>query len=105
MDWRCASNPVTCGSSKRRQELAGQASADATTNEIEVALTFENCSTNQYEQVDLVWYYDDSNMVKLRVVMGREENDKTRTAAIIPLASMIVRLRLFANPPCQSTGR
>ena len=32
---------------------------DAATNEIEVFVTVENHPTNQYEQVDLVWYYDD----------------------------------------------
>src|ERR1700745_926285 len=62
--------------------------------EIEVCVTVENHPTNQYEQADLVWYYDDSNMVKLgqelvdgslSVVMGREEHDQTRTIAIIPL--------------------
>lgn len=79
---------------------------DATEREIEVRVKVENQPTNQYEQVDLVWYYDDSNMVKLgqelvdgklSVVMGREENDKTRTVAIIPLASTSVQLRLFAK--------
>jgi regulation of enolase protein 1 (concanavalin A-like superfamily) len=53
--------------------------------------------------VDLVWYYDDSHMVKigeelvdgkLSVVMGREENDKTRTINIIPITSPPVQLRL-----------
>ena len=79
---------------------------DITKDEIEVSVSVENKPTNQYEQVDLVWYYDDSNMVKLgeelvdgklSVVMGREENDKTRTVAIIPLESTSVRLRFFAR--------
>ena len=79
---------------------------DATKREIEVSVIVENKPTHQYEQVDLVWYYDDSNMVKLgqelvdgklSVVMGREENDKTRTVAIIPLDSNSVRLRLIVN--------
>ena len=79
---------------------------DAMKGEVEVSVSVENQPTNQYEQVDLVWYYDDSNMVKLgqelvnaklSVVMGREENDTTRTVAIIPLASTSVRLRLFAK--------
>ena len=34
---------------------------------------------------------------KLSVVMGREENDKTRTVAIVPLESTSVRLRFFAK--------
>ena len=81
--------------------------APSTTNaEIEFAVTIENQPTNQYEQTDLVWYYDDSNMVKLgqelvdgklSVVMGREEKDQCRTIAIIPLASNSLRLRLFAK--------
>ncbi len=73
---------------------------------IEVGVNVQNKPTSQYEQVDLVWYYDDSNMVKLglelvdgqlSVVMGREENDKTRTIAIIPAESTSLRLRLFVN--------
>ena len=63
----------------------------------------EHRPTEQYEQVDLVWYYDDSHMVKvgeelvdekLSIVMGREEKDRTRTIAIIPLRSFSVGLRL-----------
>lgn len=72
------------------------------TNTIEVSVTVENRPTAQYEQADLVWYYDDSHMVKigqelvngqLSIVMGREENDRTRTVTIIPLKSDSVRLR------------
>jgi len=78
----------------------------ATTNEIEIAVTAENRPTAQYEQVDLVWYYDDSHMVKLglelvdgklSIVMGREENDKTSTMAILPTDSFKVSLRLTAK--------
>jgi regulation of enolase protein 1 (concanavalin A-like superfamily) len=76
---------------------------DAAKDEIEISLNVENRPTEQYEQVDLVWYFDDSHMVKLgrelvdgklSIVMGREENDRTRTIAIIPLESASVRLRL-----------
>src|ERR1051326_4501385 len=79
---------------------------DARKDKIEVAVSVENQPTNQYEQADLVWYYDDANMVKLgqelvdgklSVVMGREEGDKTRTVAIIPLESTTVQLRLFVK--------
>jgi regulation of enolase protein 1 (concanavalin A-like superfamily) len=79
---------------------------DPTQAEIEVGVNIENKPTDQYEQVDLVWYYDDSNMVKLglelvsgklSVVMGREENDKTRTVAIIPVESTSLRLRFFVT--------
>ena len=79
---------------------------DSTKGEIEMSVSVENQPISQYEQVDLVWYYNDSNMVKLgqelvdgklSVVMGREENDKTVTVAIIPLAASSVRLSLFAK--------
>jgi regulation of enolase protein 1 (concanavalin A-like superfamily) len=75
-------------------------------SELEISVSVENKPSNQYEQVDLVWYFDDGNMVKvgeelvdrkLSVVMGREENDKARTIAIVPLDSTAVRLRLVAG--------
>jgi regulation of enolase protein 1 (concanavalin A-like superfamily) len=73
---------------------------------IEISVNVENRPTEQYEQVDLVWYYDDGHMVKigqelvdgqLSIVMGREENDHTRTIAIIPLDSPSVRLRFVLS--------
>lgn len=76
---------------------------DSTQSELEVSVTVSNKPSGQYEQVDLVWYYDDGHMVKLgeelvdgklSIVMGREENDKTRTIAIIPLGAFSVQLRL-----------
>ncbi len=71
--------------------------------EIVMTTRVENHPTEQYEQVDLVWYYDDSHMVKigqeqvdgqLSVVMGREESDRTRTINIIPIEQNRVHLRL-----------
>lgn len=65
--------------------------------------TVENRPTHQYEQLDLVLYRDDSNMVKIglelvdgqvSIVMGREENDRTRTIAIIPFDGDSATLRL-----------
>ena len=70
---------------------------------IELSVKVQNKPTEQYEQVDLVWYYDDSNMVKigleqvdkkLCVVMGREEKDRTRTIAVIPKGTHSIHLRL-----------
>jgi len=70
---------------------------------IQITASINNHPTSQYEQTDLVWYYDDGHMVKigqemvdgqLSIVMGREQNDKTRTIAIIPLNSDTVDLRL-----------
>jgi len=73
---------------------------------LEVSINVDNQPTEQYEQVDLVWYYDDSHMVKighelvdgkLSIVMGREENDRTRTIAIIPLAAAAAQLRMIVR--------
>lgn len=73
---------------------------------VEITASVSNHPTHQYEQVDLVWYYTDSDMVKigeelvdgkLSAVMGREQNDKTRTIAIIPIASNDVQLRLIVG--------
>ena len=82
---------------------------------LEISVSITNQPTAQFEQVDLVWYYDDSHMVKcgqelvdgkLSIVMGREEADKTRTIAIIPLKSFAVELRLrVANNRIQGLFR
>jgi hypothetical protein len=73
---------------------------------IQIVVSVENHPTHQYEQVDLVWYYTDSDMVKigeelvdgkLSIVMGREQNDKTRTVKIIPLDSNQVQLSLVVS--------
>src|SRR5260370_24375826 len=74
---------------------------DASKGQIEISATVQNRPTHQYEQVDLVWYYDDSNMVKLGeelvhrqliVGMGRDQRHKTRTKAVIPLDSTLFHL-------------
>jgi regulation of enolase protein 1 (concanavalin A-like superfamily) len=79
---------------------------DAAQGEIEITVTVENRPTAQYEQVDLVWYYDDGHMVKLGlelvdgklcIVMGREENDRTRTVKIVPLDAFKVELRFLVK--------
>lgn len=72
-------------------------------DELWVSASVSNHPTHQYEQVDLVWYFDDGHMVKvgqelvdgkLSIVMGREENDKTRTISITPINSDSLTLRL-----------
>ena len=74
-----------------------------TAEPLEISVTVEHNPTEQYEQADLVAYYDDSHMVKigeelvdgkLSIVMGREEKDKTRTLAIFPLEKTRVELKL-----------
>jgi len=74
--------------------------------EIEITVKFENAPTEQYEQVNLAWYYDDSHMVKLGreivdgpvcVVMGREERDQCRTLAQPPVPGAWYKLRLIVS--------
>jgi regulation of enolase protein 1 (concanavalin A-like superfamily) len=76
------------------------------TRPLALSVTVSNNPTGQYEQVDLVWYYDDSHMVKLgfelvdgkrSIVMGREEKDQTRTIAIIPIDVLTIDLRLIGD--------
>jgi regulation of enolase protein 1 (concanavalin A-like superfamily) len=94
------------GPENSARNLLVRPAPDSTTSEIEISVNVENKPTHQFEQVDLVWYYDDSNMVKigqelvdgkLSVVMGREGGDKTKTVAIVPLDSKSVRLRMIVK--------
>ena len=89
-----------------RNVLVRKLEAVSSTQEFRVSMTVSNKPTGQWEQVDLVWYYDDSHMVKigqemvdgkLSIVMGREENDRTRTIAIIPIEALQVDLRLVTT--------
>lgn len=79
---------------------------DATNQPVEVTASVRNKPTGQWEQVDLCWYYDDSNMVKLgqemvdgqlSIVMGREERDRTRTVKIVPIDAEQVELRIVVS--------
>lgn len=72
---------------------------------VEISVSFSNAPTAQWEQANLVWFYDDGNMVKLgqelvtgrlSIVMGREQGDSARTVAIVPLDDNTVELRLQA---------
>lgn len=78
---------------------AWQSSAD-------VSVQLEHHPKKRWEQANLVWYYSDSTMVKLglevedgktNIVMGREENDRTRTIAIVPYPAEIVQLRFVVR--------
>jgi regulation of enolase protein 1 (concanavalin A-like superfamily) len=73
---------------------------------ISISMVVSNKPTEQYEQMDLVCYYDDGHMVKigqelvdgqLSIVMGREEGDKTQTIKIVPIDLQEVELRLRVN--------
>jgi len=94
------------GPSNNAKNVLVRSVPDPTQGELEISVTITNQPTEQYEQVDMVWYYDDSNMVKigqelvdgkLSVVMGREQADKTRTISIIPLKSFSVRLQFLVT--------
>src|SRR6185295_14266942 len=91
------------GPANDAKNLLVRPAPDPANDAIEVSVTVSNRPTEQYEQVDLVWYYDDGHMVKLgqelvdgklSIVMGREENDRTRTIKIVPLDAFTVQLRL-----------
>jgi regulation of enolase protein 1 (concanavalin A-like superfamily) len=73
---------------------------------VTVSVSLANRPTAQYEQVDLVWYYDDSHMVKigqelvdgkLSLVMGREERDRCRTIAIHPIEAFVLEVRFVVR--------
>lgn len=73
---------------------------------VEVSVQFEHHPKKRWEQADLVWYYNDGTMVKLgleiensklNVVMGREENDRARTVAVIPYDQETIELRLVVS--------
>ncbi len=73
---------------------------------VEVSVTASNQPTHQYEQINLVWYYDDANMVKLgleqvdgvlSLVMGREEADRTTTVAKLAVKAHTLDLRFIVT--------
>lgn len=90
------------GGENNAKNVLLRSAPDPTVSDVEVQVTLGNRPTGQYEQVDLVWYYDDGHMVKLGqeqvdgrlcIVMGREEGDRTRTIVIIPIDFFILDLR------------
>ncbi|MFI5379608.1 MAG: DUF1349 domain-containing protein [Tepidisphaerales bacterium] len=94
------------GPANDAKNLLVRPAPDPTQGEVDVSVTVTNTPREQYEQSDLVWYYDDSNMVKcgqelvdgkLCIVMGREQGDRTRTIKILPLTSSTVTLRLLVK--------
>jgi len=91
------------GSANDAKNVLVRSAPETATGEVEVSVSITNLPTHQYEQANLAWYYDDSHMVKLGlelvdgqvcIVMGREEADKTRTLAKIPISATSVRVRL-----------
>ncbi len=91
------------GKTNDAKNLLQRDAPDASKGAVIAEVTVKNEPTEQYEQAGMTWYYDDSNMVKLvkervdgkvHVVMGREENDATRTIALLPREGSSFQLRL-----------
>ncbi|HEX2748312.1 MAG TPA: hypothetical protein VHM91_09970 [Verrucomicrobiales bacterium] len=94
------------GPANDAKNLLMRPAPDAGGAELEITATVYNQPTNQYEQMDLTWYYDDRHMVKVglekvdgkvSIVMGREEKDKTKTMSITPVKGGTVKLRLLVK--------
>ena len=91
------------GPANDAKNVLARPAPDPTKQPVHITADVENDPKGQWEQVDLVWYYDDSNMVKLgqemvdgqlSVVMGREERDRARTIKIVPIDARRLELRL-----------
>ena len=94
------------GGAHNAKNLLVRTAPDTATGPVEVQVSVTNNPTHQYEQADLAWYFDDSNMVKLGlelvdgnvcIVMGRKEANHTTTLAKIPIAVTSVRMRLLVD--------
>lgn len=92
------------GRANNARNVLGRIAPESAGAPLEVATTLHNQPTGQWEQANLVWFYDEGHMVKLGmelvsgklcVVMGREEADKTRTIGLVPLDAHTVQLRLL----------
>ena len=109
--WKATENGLTVliepgnmwGSQNNAKNVLVREIPDLPEKETVISVTVSNKPTHQYEQVDLVWYYNDSYQVKigleqvdekLTIVMGREEKDRTRTIIIAPVDFYTVDLRL-----------
>ncbi len=94
------------GGANNARNVLVRPAPDPAGGELVITVTIENTPTEQYEQVNLAWYYDDHHMVKLGreivdgpvcVVMGREEADQCRTLAKVPVPGRGYQLRLVVS--------
>lgn len=94
------------GPANDAKNVLARPAPDPAKQPVQITADVENDPKGQWEQVDLVWYYDDSNMVKLgqemvdgqlSVVMGREERDRARTIKIVPIDARRLELRLTVS--------
>ncbi len=94
------------GASNNAKNVLVRPVPDPAKQPIEIYVTVSNQPTEQYEQVDLVWYYDDSHQVKigqelvdknLSLVMGREEKDRIRTLKVLKIKAESVQVRFLVS--------
>ncbi len=94
------------GGANNARNVLVRPAPDPGEGELVITVKIESAPTEQYEQVNLAWYYDDRHMVKLGreivdgpvcVVMGREENDQCQTVAVLPVSGAWYRLRLTVS--------
>ena len=94
------------GTANNAKNVLVRPAPDATNGPVEVAVSITNSPVHQYEQANLAWYYDDRHMVKLGlelvdgqvcIVMGREQGDRMRTIAKIPVSATSVRVRMHVE--------
>jgi len=94
------------GSSNNAKNVLVRPVPDPAKQPLEIYVTVSNQPTEQYEQVDLVWYYDDSHQVKigqelvdkkLSLVMGREEKDRIRTLNVLKITAESVQVRFLVS--------
>jgi len=73
---------------------------------IDISCQLWHSPKKRWEQANLVWYFDDGHMIKLgleiehgvpNIIMGRKDNNKGKTLAIIPYADPDVQLRFTFN--------
>lgn len=91
------------GGANNAKNVLVRPAPDHAAGPVEVSVTISNSPVHQYEQANLAWYYNDSNMVKLGlelvdrqvcIVMGREQADRMRTLAKIAVTGTAVRVRM-----------
>jgi regulation of enolase protein 1 (concanavalin A-like superfamily) len=94
------------GPANNAKNILVRQAPDHAQKEIITSVQVENRPTEQYEQANLVWFYDDGHMVKLgleqvdgklTIVMGREEKDRARTIAIIPVQANRIGVRFLVK--------
>ena len=94
------------GTANNAKNVLVRPAPDTSAGSVEASVSITNSPVHQYEQANLAWYYDDRHMVKLGlelvdgqvcIVMGREQGDRIRTIAKIPVNATSVRVRMHVE--------